>query len=254
MSDEQVDRADIIEDSPTALQPLALNLDAIVKLEAAADLYQNRYLPVCMKMTQPSDWVSHGRGRFSLQCSGAEKLANPLGISWDKPDVIKHMRTDDKGEFYEYEVTGIVECKALGRQGWFTGNTDSRDQFFTARPSGFDEGDIRKSAFSNWLVNGITRLAGIRNPTPELFAKAGLDVSKIPGISYSGNTSESAGQGLVTEAQRKRFYAKTQSSGIPEDVLKQHMKDTWGYSSSKEIKKKDYDAVCEWADKWKEES
>ena len=73
--------------------------------------------------------------------------------------------------FYEYEVEGIVKCGVLKRWGWFTGNCDSRDAFFVSR-GGFSEGDIRKASFSNWLVNAVTRLAGIRNPTQELLQQA----------------------------------------------------------------------------------
>ena len=158
--------------------------------------------------------------------------------------VIKHERQDDDGTFYEYEVEGIVEVPSpqLTIYGWFTGNCSSRDQFFNARGK-FDEGDIRKAAFSNWLVNGVTRLAGIRNPTPELLQAAGVNMGKVASIDYSKNkTAEEGGTFLViSEAQGKRLYAICKGNGVEEGQMKAYLLEHYGISSTKEVKRKDYD-------------
>src|SRR5262245_51538437 len=150
--DNHSDRHELVEDVPSE----QLITDAfITRMEEQGNLYTNRYLPLCLKFTNPADWILHGAGdkaRFYLMSSGAEKICNPLGMNWDRPIVVKHELEDDKGRYYEYEVEGIVQSRVLKRWGWFTGNCDSRDQFFVARGH-FTEGDIRKSAFSNWLTN-----------------------------------------------------------------------------------------------------
>ena len=242
----EVDRQEIVEDAP---MELTINEQFIGRLEKAADLYQRRYLPLCLKLTSATDWINHGTSsnpKFSLQASGAEKLCNPLGINWDRPVVIKHERQDDDGTYYEYEVEGIVKCQALKRYGWFTGNCSSRDQFFNARGK-FDEGDIRKAAFSNWLVNGVTRLAGIRNPTPELLKNAGVDMGKVTTIDYSKNKSAEEGGLVISEAQGKRLYAICKGNGVEDGQMKAYLLEHYGISSTKEIKRKDYDKICAWA-------
>jgi hypothetical protein len=181
-----------------------------------------------------------------LQASGAEKICNPLGIVWDRPAVVKHERADEKGPFYEYEVEGIMQCRVLKRYGWFTGNCSSRDKFFNAR-GGFDEGDIRKAAFSNWIVNGVARLAGIRNPTRALLEKAGLKSADVASIDYSGNRSQEQSQDVISEAQAKRLWAIFKNTGAPEEALRAGL-EAKGYKSSKDIKKRDYDAIVKWVE------
>ncbi len=240
-----VDRAEVIEDAP--IQQIITD-EFITKFEQQARLYQERYLPVCLKLTNEADWVNHGTKdtpKYSLQASGAEKICNPLGIVWSRPAVVKHERQDEKGPYYEYEVEGIMECKVLRRYGWFTGNCSSRDKFFNARGS-FDEGDIRKAAFSNWIVNGVARLAGIRNPTPELLAKAGLAPDRVNAIDYSGNRSQEQSGDTISEAQSKRLWAIFKGSGATEEALRAGL-EARGYKSSKDIKRRDYDAIVAWA-------
>lgn len=246
--DRQIERTEVVEDFPVEQ---IINDEFIAKFEKQAELYQTRYLPICFKLTNEADWVNHGKAgqapKYSLQCSGAEKLCNPLGINWDRPLVVKHERQDGKGTFYEYEVEGIVKCNVLKRWGWFTGNCDSRDQFFTARGN-FSEGDIRKSAFSNWLVNAVTRLAGIRNPSTLLLQKAGLDASLIQDINYRGDKTAEQSADVISEAQRKRLWAISKNKNVTEEMLKAYLKKNFGIESSNDIKKKNYDTICQWAE------
>lgn len=242
---------EIVEDMP---MEQIITDEFITKFEKQAELYQQRYLPICIKLTNEADWVIHGSGdkaKFSLQCSGAEKLCNPLGVIWDRPMVIKHEREDEKGRFYEYEVEGIVQSKVLKRWGWFTGNCDSRDAFFVARGN-FAEGDIRKAAFSNWLVNAVTRLAGIRNPSRSMLEKAGLKAADIGSINYRGDkTAEQSGD-VISEPQSKRLWAICKQNNVDELTLKAIIKrPPWSYDSSKDIKRAHYDAIVTTVENWK---
>lgn len=237
-------RMDVIEDAP--LEQVITD-EFIAKFEQQARLYQEKYLPICLKLTNEADWVNHGTAaapKYSLQASGAEKICNPLGIVWERPAVVKHERSDEKGPFYEYEIEGIMQCRVLRRYGWFTGNCSSRDKFFNARGS-YDEGDIRKAAFSNWIVNGVARLAGIRNPTKALLEKAGLKADQVAAVDYSGNRSQEQAQDVISDAQVKRLWAIFKESGATEDALKAGLK-ARGYDSSKAIRRRDYDAICKW--------
>ena len=145
-------------------------------------------------------------------------------------------------------MEGIVHSRVLGRHGWFTGNCSSRDQFFNARGS-YDEGDIRKSAFSNWLVNAITRLAGIRNPSPDLLSRAGLNPERVGRIDYSGRRTPEQEGAVVSEAQRKRLWAIARQRVVEEPRIAKYLKEKYGIESTSEIKRRDYDAVVAWVER-----
>lgn len=184
----------IVEEAPLAL---ILNEDGIKQFEAQVEFYK-RFITACYKLTQPNHWVNHSSTadpKYSLQGPGAEALATPLGIYEDPPIIREVKRHDEKGEFYAFEVEGIMHSRTLKRYGWFVGECTSRDQFFTAKPGFEPERDkhlIRNSALTNWRVNGVCRLAGMRNPDPDMLKAAGLDVSKIPAIDYKRGFKEAA--------------------------------------------------------------
>lgn len=192
----------IVEEAPLAL---ILTEDGINKFEMQVDFYR-RFITACYKLTQPNHWVNHGTStepKFSLQGPGAEALATPLGIYEDPPIVREVKRHDEKGEFFAFEVEGIMHSRTLKRYGWFVGECTSRDQFFTAKPGYEPEKDkhlIKNSALTNWRVNGICRLAGMRNPDPDTLKAAGLDVAKIPAIDYKKGFKEVA---LADDAKKK---------------------------------------------------
>jgi hypothetical protein len=240
-------RMEVIEDAPLSQ---IITDEFIRHFEEQARLYQEKYLPICCRLTNENDWVNHGTAaapKYSLQASGAEKICNPLGIVWERPAVVKHERADEKGQYYEYEVEGIMTARVLKRYGWFTGNCSSRDPFFNARGR-FEEGDIRKAAFSNWLVNGVARLAGIRNPTKALLEKAGLNPITVGAIDYSGNRTQDSGGDKISEGQQKRLWAIFKGTPTPnEDAFKKGLA-ARGYNHSKDILKKDYDAIVKWVE------
>ena len=235
-----IEHPDIVEDAPIEQ---IITEDFIARFEKQAELYQNRYLPICLKLTNEADWVSHAKDRYYLQSSGAEKICTPLGIQWDRPVVTKHEREDERGKFYEYEVEGIVHSRVLARYGWFTGNCSSRDQFFTARGH-FDEGDIRKSAFSNWIVNAVTRLAGLRNPTTAMLQKAGLKPEDIGRIDYSGRRTPEQDQAKISDAQRKRLWALSKESQTSDEEIRVFLFDEYKLQSSSDIHRGQYDEIC----------
>ena len=184
----------IVEEAPLAL---ILTDEGITQFERQVEFYK-RFITACYKLTQPNHWVNHGSAtdpKFSLQGPGAEALSTPLGIYEDPPIIREVKRHDDKGDFYAFEVEGIMHSRTLKRYGWFVGECTSRDQFFTAK-SGFeperDKHLIRNSALTNWRVNGVCRLAGMRNPDPETLKAAGLDLSKVPAIDYKRGFKEAA--------------------------------------------------------------
>lgn len=195
----------VIEDG-VAL-PQILTEDFIKQFEKGIKIYQ-RWLTVCYSLTAPRHWIKHG-DRYSLQSPGAEALMNPLGISYGKPDFRRETREDETGKFYIYWCEGTMESRALGRRGFYIGYCDSRDQFFNSNPN-WDpitgEGDIKKSSYSNWLVNGVSRIAGIRSPDPQSLEAAGIDLKAIPSPEFKEGLKE---QKLGDTAKSKLDEIKT---------------------------------------------
>ena len=55
------------------------------------------------------------------------------------------------------------------------------------------------------------------------------------------------GDAVISDGQRKRFFAIWKGTGVDEDVVKTKLKE-YGYTSSTQIKLRDYDELCEWAE------
>jgi hypothetical protein len=134
-------------------------LDALVKIKKVA-----------LKATTPGDWVDEG-GKPYLQSSGAEKVGRIFGISWR---ISEPKKEELEGGHYAFTYTG--EFLLWGAVITAVGTRSSKDPFFKKYkyagderlelpPSEIDEGDVKKSAYSNLLANGITRVLGIRNLT-----------------------------------------------------------------------------------------
>jgi hypothetical protein len=241
-----------IEEGPTLPEILT---DGFVRSFEQGVLIYKRWVAVCYRLTRETHWLNHGsleKPRYSLQGPGAEALMNPLGISFERPTFTRENKGDDQGEFYTYWCEGYMESRTLGRRGWYIGYCDSRDPFFNARP-GWNpkagEGDIKKSAMTNWIVNGVTRLAGIRDPDPALLAQAGLEPSRIAAIDYSGRRTPESESAIISEAQRKRLWAICKSQNVSDEMLRRHLELRYSLTSTQAIPRRAYDAICAWAER-----
>lgn len=170
-----------------------------------------------LRVTNCQDWVDQN-GKPYLQTSGGEKIARLFGISW----TVEEPRTQCDGDAGHYVVTykGIftlgnasIEC---------IGTRSSKDGFFKKYekgeyvdnkyvqgkelpPSSIDIGDVVKSAYTNLIGNGITRLLGIRNLTYDDLAESGIDVSKITKVEYKSK---------VKTPQSKSAAAPAETEGL----------------------------------------
>jgi len=115
-----------------------------------------------------------------------------FGICWrfDEP----HIEFADDGHFtYTYKgyfVMGTSEIEVLGTRS-------SKDVFFSRAqgvdipPSEIDRADVKKSAYTNCINNGITRLLGIRNLTWEQVKGSGIEQGKSGSVSYGKDPNAS---------------------------------------------------------------
>ena len=223
------DTGELVEVSArqAAVAPPISSAEALQQLEDGLELYQ-RFLSVVAKLTHPNHWVRRGSS-YSLRATGAEALANPFGIEWDEPEITREEWSDALGKVVAYEVRGKLRSKLLGREGWFLGYCDTRDQFFLANaraqavrkreqetgrsrqqfndedwrqvdlytPAFVSPGNVKKKAFSNWIASGVARLIGLRDPSEQLLRDAGLNIEAIPSVDYrssKGGASKTSGQ------------------------------------------------------------
>ena len=142
---------------------------------------------VALKLTNARDWIDQ-QGKPYLQASGAQKIARMFGISWriSAPEFTDH----GDGHFtYTYKGTFALAgatIEAIGsrtsKDGFFKKYKGSGAERVELPPSEIDRGDVKKSAFTNCIGNGITMILGIRNLTYE-------DLAEFAQISKDGMSS-----------------------------------------------------------------
>ena len=76
---------------------------------------------------------------------------------------------------------------------------------------------------------------------------AGVNMGKVASIDYSKNKTAEEGGLVISEAQGKRLYAICKGNGVEEGQMKAYLLEHYGISSTKEIKRKDYEKICAWA-------
>ena len=162
----------------------------------------NKIKRLALKLTNPHDWVNEN-GRPYLQASGGEKVARLFGISWR---IFEPTRESLEGGHFTYTYHG--EFSLAGATIEAIGTRSSKDGFFKRYdkervelpPSEIDPGDVKKSAYTNLLGNGITRLLGIRNLTWEdLKEFAGIEQKDVGSVDYKKQSKASSSPGQSSQ-------------------------------------------------------
>ena len=198
---------------PKEITPPDIENDKLVEIAAAAEKRMEAIKKIkrmAMRLTNEHDWVrmkAKGGDKPYLQASGSEKIARLFGISWRF--IGDPQRINDEDGHFGYEVR--MEFMGSGSKIEVVGTRSSKDEFFTTRykynpetkqreialipPGELDAGDLLKSAITNTIGNGITRLLGIRNLSWEDLKEAGLDTDKIGIVEYRDKPKSDGGQG-----------------------------------------------------------
>jgi len=191
---------------------------------------------LALKLTNAHDWVDEN-GKPYLQASGAEKIARLFGVSWR---INEPVMDREEGGHFTYTYTGEFSLGSSTIEA--IGTRASKDPFFrkyeygdidpnTGKkmrielpPSEIDRGDVKKSAYSNLLANGITRILGVRNLTYEDLASVGISPEMINRIEYK-KSGESKGQyqpsdpnADATDPQIKAILKKLDMAGLKDDM------------------------------------
>lgn len=199
---------DDIEVYNGATQPPALSDDTLISLAEQAEKRidaMNKIKRIAIKLTNRNDWTDQG-GRPYLQVSGAEKIARMFGVSWK---LFEPEYQQEEGGHFSYTYKGVFSVAGATIEA--IGSRSSKDGFFKkyAYPNGvktelpvseIDKGDVKKSAYTNCIGNGITRLLGIRSLTY-------TDLEE-----YAGITKETIGKVEYKEKGKPKDEVKTEGS------------------------------------------
>jgi hypothetical protein len=131
-----------------------------------------------------------------LGAAGAEKVGRPFGVRIKingPPEKIKG--TDAQGEYYIWVYRGTSSLSGFDSID-VQGICSSRDKFFAIEDgilkpiSEVDEPSIMKKAYNNLIMNGITRILGLRNLTWEEVRAGISDQTKASSVKFHSRKAE----------------------------------------------------------------
>ncbi|NQY73792.1 MAG: hypothetical protein HRT90_03420 [Candidatus Margulisbacteria bacterium] len=198
--------AEILPKEPIVIQQ---SLEHAIDLADKQVILLEKVLEIALRRTNERDWVDQ-QGHPYLTGSGSEKLMPLFGVSLKDANYEKTISSDDKGQYYIYLYKGQFSWR--GGSIIAIGTCSSRDKFFawnsvdkTYKPdSQIDETNIMKASYTNMMVNGITRLLGIRNLTWDMLRQSGIDKNRVSKVEYRNSKMESPDE----ENMRKEIYEK----------------------------------------------
>jgi len=189
----------------------------IITIDSAEDLISiaqrrveivGKLMTTALKITTHRDWVNQN-GNPYLVHSGAEKVARLFGISLSNIKMERMWAEDTKGKYYIYKHTGTAALPGRFDSIEALGTCSQRDAFF-GRVSGelrdtseIDETNIMKASYSNFVVNAITHLLGLRNITWDQLNEAGIDEKSVQEIKYEKDSKKAEAR-LSKEALETR--------------------------------------------------
>lgn len=163
-------------------------VDELQRLEQRAALMP-RLIELAIKSTHPAQWMNI-QGKPWPTGAACEVMARTCGVKLEKVQVDKEWSRDDKGEFYIYVARGTFKLPSEFDSIVVEGTCSSRDEFLGTETSKgrklseIDEGNIRKAAYTNMEVNGITRLLGVRNFDWDRLKKYGIDKDGLQKVEF----------------------------------------------------------------------
>ena len=182
MPNDKPTDVEIVKPRPTHLDIKSADLDPTraVQMAEARATFLEKVAKASLKRLLPHDFIDES-GRPYLQCSGAERLCALWGVYFRdiriEPDMETAFRLHQAGQPVTFICTGIAGSRVLGEESEFMGARSASDTFF-ANQQVLDLADVRKAAYTNFVVNAVTRLLGLRNLTWDYLRDVGFDASK----------------------------------------------------------------------------
>ena len=208
------------------------------RIECELKAYR-RILGLAIANTHSGDWANLG-GKPYLMSQGAERIARPFGVWISKPQTWREDREDAKGKYYIYFCLATVGSKLLDAHMDIEGSCDSRDQFFAMsggklKPiEDVSEKNIRKKAYTNMFINGVTRLLGMRQLTWAFLEANGIKRGETAKVEYGGKGAKET----ITEGAQKILDAKLKakvSQGAAQEIIMKDFQTEFGVTEFKDL-------------------
>lgn len=202
---QQIQRVEVVRE---VAAPSPMGIDPLIIIEQRNKLLE-RILHYAIAATHPGQWFDQN-GKPWPGAAGAEVMARRCAVSIRETRCQKRLSQDDKGQFYIYEYTGTFALPGSYDSIEAVGTCSSRDQFLGTETqqgrqlSEIDEGNIQKAAYSNMMVNGVTRLLGVRHLTWEQLDALGIKQGEVQKVEYNSGSKGGGGKADPT-AQPLKF-------------------------------------------------
>jgi len=206
------------EQKPGALAVKPFNGEEVITIETTEDLISiaerrietvKKIISIALKITTYRDWVNQN-GNPYLVHSGAEKVARLFGIRLHDIKTDKVWAEDTQGRYYIYKTTGAATLPGKFDSIEALGTCSQRDPFFGKARGEFlptdeiDETNIMKASYSNFTVNAITHLLGLRNLTWEELKESGIDKGRVQEIKYQSGSKKVEKTATADEIKKQK--------------------------------------------------
>lgn len=169
----------------------------------------------------------------SLFKAGAEKILLGYGLYYDVV-LTDSYKDHEKGYFYfEHTARAYDQQGRIVRVGVGCANTAEKSNGFA---TGFDTAN---SAMKKSKKRAVVDLALTLGGLSDAFTQ---DIEDENNEARASNLQKD--DDFINAKQTKRIFAIASTSGITVEKAKELLA-SWGYTSTKDIKVKDYDSVCE---------
>jgi hypothetical protein len=229
-------------------------VEDIISIAQRRENIIDKLMTLALKRTNERDWMSVEGGPY-IGHSGAEKVARLFGIKLYNIQTVKEWSEDSKGRFYIYKTTGASALPGGFDSIEALGTCSQRDKFFAWTNGAWkdtaeiDETNIMKASYSNFVVNAITHLLGLRNLTWEDLKGVGIDPSKVQKVEYQKGSQKSelseSGKALRTKLGNMLLQMAGNDKAAAKSLLEKYSR--WVDAEKKEHKADDLSKMSE---KW----
>lgn len=244
-------------------------LDLIEKWQTAI----KRLLHYAVSATHSGQWVNMGGKPFPT-APAAEVMARRCRLKVGSPVYVLEKLEDEKGHYYMYSCELTASLPGSIDELTATGTCNSRDQFFSRKhgadvpQSEIDPGNIKKSAYSNALMNAVTKLLGVRNLSWQQLAECGIKRSDMASVEFDGKdgerkaateaqtrtekresqpqTTPPANSKKITEAQGKYYHVALKKAGLKADDVKATLTATYGIENIADLPIAQFNDALKW--------
>ena len=237
MDDEKKNKSAMV---PAQLEVIETTDDLLAIAQRRVD-FVGKLIDLALRRTTYLDWIDQ-QGKPYLMHSGAEKVARLFGVSISDVNSRKEWTEDNLGRYYIYVTTGRASLPGKFDSIEAMGTCGQRDRFFGydsktksyKDTADIDETNVMKASYSNFTVNAITHLLGLRNLTWEQLDAAKVDIRKIQKVRYEDRKAAAAQAPAAAPAPSKAPApakapepAKPAESPAAEKTVDQKKEEIW---------------------------